>query len=273
MANVRPARIMEYWEDLIPVSLIIGVVTIQLLLYFSSWSPLAILAVVVPLQAVQQISRAIMHYHHHRNVFRIAALNRIYEVMLFFCTGLSPQQFTLHHVLGHHTMYLDPTTDVLRWKRPDGTRMTDAEFVIKGVIGLYKYPFLLGPKYPTIYARFKRWLVISLLLLTALVVHNPVNALIIYVGPMTFLLFDIIRLNFWDHVGVEGTDHYNGSRNTLSWAYNFFTFNSGYHTAHHVEPALHWSKVKALHERIADRIPPELNEGLGQVALFIPPKR
>jgi len=40
--------------------------------------------------------------------------------------------------------------------------------------------------------------------------------------------------------------------------YNLRTLNLGYHTAHHLRPRLHWSKLPALHARIVAGIPPEL---------------
>jgi beta-carotene hydroxylase len=36
------------------------------------------------------------------------------------------------------------------------------------------------------------------------------------------------------------------------------TFNSGYHTAHHVNPGLHWSRLPEFHHQLRDRIPAEL---------------
>ncbi|HEV2852180.1 MAG TPA: fatty acid desaturase [Thermoanaerobaculia bacterium] len=36
------------------------------------------------------------------------------------------------------------------------------------------------------------------------------------------------------------------------------TFNSGYHTAHHVKPGLHWSRLPEFHRQLRDRIPAEL---------------
>lgn len=266
------ARWMEYPEDLIPVGLILVIVSVQLGLYLSPWSTWTVAVIVLLVLPVQQVSRAILHFHHHRNVFRVAALNRIYEVLLFLCTGLSPQQFTLHHVLGHHVTYFDHVHDALRWKRPDGARMSVPEFLLTGTLGLYRVPFQNGPRYPRIFRRFKVWLVVCLALLAALIAYDPLRALVVYVGPMLILMVDIIRLNLWDHVGVEGQDHLTASRNTLSTFYNVVTFNSGYHTAHHIDPSMHWSRVPELHAKIAPQIPPELNEGEQRFVTWWPPR-
>lgn len=40
---------------------------------------------------------------------------------------------------------------------------------------------------------------------------------------------------------------------SYSWLYNFIWFNNGYHAEHHYRPKQHWSKMKELHEQIADK--------------------
>ncbi|MCA9694578.1 MAG: fatty acid desaturase [Myxococcales bacterium] len=238
-----------------------GCFAIQLSLYFfeASLSTAAIvMAVILP---AQQLARACLHFHYHCSVFVVPALNRLYEVALFFCTGLSPHQFTLHHVLGHHVLYFNPRRDPLGWQRADGAKMTFLEFLAKGTVNLYRFPFQLGPRYPRIFRRFKRWLAFVLGLLGVLVALDPARALIIWVIPMVVLLVDIIRLNWWHHVGLEASDHARASRNDLRRAYNIITFNSGYHTVHHIHPGKHWSLLAAEHQAIAHTIPDELNQG------------
>jgi fatty acid desaturase len=42
---------------------------------------------------------------------------------------------------------------------------------------------------------------------------------------------------------------------------NWIFFNNGLHTAHHLRPGLHWSRLRAFHEEVvAPRISEELNE-------------
>lgn len=262
-------RVLDYQEDLAPVSLIWIVSLIQIALFFSPWPHWVVAICVLLLMPVQQLSRAILHYHYHRNMFRVWWLNRVFEVQNFLCSGLSPYQFTLHHVLGHHNEYFDPVTEPLRWKRPDGKIMGNLEFLVKGTINLYAVPVRIGPRYPRIYRRFKAGLVFCLALLALLTALNPARALIVYLGPMFIILVDIIRLNWWHHVGLESDDHLTASRNDVTRFYNWVTFNSGYHTAHHVKPTLHWSRLPALHAELADRIPAEMNQAEKSAPPFI----
>src|SRR5262249_38972172 len=54
---------------------------------------------------------------------------------------------------------------------------------------------------------------------------------------------------------------YNHSRNFVGKFVNWWTYNNGYHTIHHVEPGLHWSLLPAEHDkRIAPHIHPNLDQ-------------
>ena len=60
------------------------------------------------------------------------------------------------------------------------------------------------------------------------------------------------------HAGLDTQNPYEASHNILHRSYNILTGNLGYHTAHHVKPKLHWSKLPAFHATIAHRIPDHL---------------
>ena len=60
---------------------------------------------------------------------------------------------------------------------------------------------------------------------------------------------------------LDAHDHLTASRNRAGHLYNRLTFNSGYHTAHHLRPGLHWSQLPRFHQEIGDRIPAPLVDG------------
>jgi fatty acid desaturase len=60
------------------------------------------------------------------------------------------------------------------------------------------------------------------------------------------------------HAGLDTQNPYEASHNIMHRTYNILTGNLGYHTAHHVKPKLHWSKLPEFHATIADRIPDHL---------------
>jgi hypothetical protein len=64
--------------------------------------------------------------------------------------------------------------------------------------------------------------------------------------------------NYIQHVHTDPWSEHNHSRSFTGAGMNFFLFNNGLHTAHHETPGAHWSTLPALHEKIANRIHPEL---------------
>lgn len=82
--------------------------------------------------------------------------------------------------------------------------------------------------------------------------------MIVFVAPMLLAIFNVARLGYDQHAGLDLDDHLGASRNNESRLYNLVTFNSGYHTAHHVKPWLHWSRLPGFHHELRDRIPAEL---------------
>jgi fatty acid desaturase len=99
---------------------------------------------------------------------------------------------------------------------------------------------------------------VGLVPLAVLLYLDPLKALIVFIGPMLLAVFNVARLGFEQHAGLEMDDHLHASRNIESRLYNLVTFNSGYHTAHHVKPGLHWSRLPEFHHQLRDQIPAEL---------------
>jgi beta-carotene hydroxylase len=70
----------------------------------------------------------------------------------------------------------------------------------------------------------------------------------------------IVTINLLQHEGLDADDVLLGSRNVTGTWGNWLLFNNGYHTAHHLRPALHWSALPAFHrQELAPRLPPELD--------------
>ncbi len=246
-------KILRYPEDRWPLAYTLMVFAVQLGLFFGVESLWVTALCVVLFQPVQAVAIACNHYQHHLNIFTVRWLNRVYETILFLQTGTPPYLITLHHNLGHHPHYLEPERDTLRWQD-----RSLAECLVKNFAGHVTWTMALGRRYPRVYSRLKIMAAVSLVPLAVLLCLDPVKALIVFVGPMLLAIFNVARLGFEQHAGLEMDDHLHASRNIESRLYNLVTFNSGYHTAHHMSPGLHWSRLPELHSQLRDRIPAEL---------------
>ena len=87
---------------------------------------------------------------------------------------------------------------------------------------------------------------------------DPLRSLIVFIGPMVLLLLVLLDNTYGQHAGTGTENHYVASRNVELPLYNLTSWNLGFHTAHHLLPGLHWSKLPELHGQIRDRIPEEL---------------
>jgi len=240
------------------LALVASVLAVQLWLFFRVESLLWTTAGVAALFPFQSVTIACVHYQHHRAVFGSGLLNRLYEMVLFLETGLPPYLLTLHHNLGHHREYLRPATDTLRWRHPSGEPMTLATYLWLNLRDLVPNTIAVGRQHPTVLAKLQWLLVPALLPLIALLAIDPRKALLVFVLPMFVNVLNTIRIGYQQHAGLDTSDQLTASRNQGGRLYNLLTFNSGYHTAHHLKPGLHWSELARFHGEIRDRIPPGL---------------
>lgn len=86
------------------------------------------------------------------------------------------------------------------------------------------------------------------------------KALLFVVIPQQVSLYSVLVFNYVQHVHADEESDYNHSRNITGPVLNFLLLNNGYHTAHHLAPAVHWSKLAEQHQKIAEHIDPSLNE-------------
>lgn len=252
-----PAKfsLLRHRADIPAVLLVLTIFGIQLWAFFSIQNPWQLVALVALLMVVQVSCGAVCHNHHHVNIFTRAWANRWLEVVMYLQTGTSGYSWTIHHNIGHHGDYLDQERDPARWQEPDGSVMHRLKFDFYNAAMIYPEIWKLGRHYPVLFARFKRWFLIGNLVLLGFVLINPVNALIVFVAPMVIMLVVLLDNTFQQHSGLSTADHYLASRNVEHPFYNLTSWNLGYHTAHHMYPGVHWTKLPEIHARIRHRIP------------------
>lgn len=262
-ARVPPRRSVlttcfRHREDVVPVACIVSLSLLDLLVFFrvhdvrilAAW----LFVVLLPKACICSWN----HHHQHLFTFHQPLLNRLLELSYAFHTGITTNAWVLHHVLGHHVNYLDQSKDESGWKRRDGTTMGELEYTL--VIALTGYPRAshVGRRYPRHRLGFYGMGLLVLLLLAAAFVWNPLNALVVFAVPMLAGYLVTCWHTYCHHAGLDTQNPYEASHNIMHRSYNILTGNLGYHTAHHVKPKLHWSKLPAFHATIADRIPDHL---------------
>lgn len=253
--------VFKHKEDRIPTLLILSLTVVDFYLYFtveSVWFLIAYwLLMIIPKGTIA----AWNHHHQHAATFSSVFLNRILEQSYALHSGQTTNLWLLHHVLGHHFNYLDQTKDESRWKREDGAKMGPLEYTIDVTVTAYQRAYQVGKSKP-MHARHLRAFVLfsslTALIVLALVIYQPVQALFLFVLPMIGSLMFTAWVTYDHHAGLDTDKHFEASYNIVNPLFNKLTGNLGYHTAHHYRQGLHWSKLPELHETIKDKIPDEL---------------
>ena len=79
----------------------------------------------------------------------------------------------------------------------------------------------------------------------------------------------IIGINLLQHQDCDVASKFDHSRNVTGRLTNWLLLNNGFHTAHHLRPALHWSRLPEFHRH---HVRPHINPALdhpGILALVI----
>ncbi|HEX6591706.1 MAG TPA: fatty acid desaturase, partial [Moraxellaceae bacterium] len=247
--------VYRYREDIAPSLVILGICIIQLCTFFLVESLWVVAAVMLILLSCSAMPGSISHNHHHVPTFTRPWMNRIYEVLLFLQVGIPPYAWTLHHNLGHHKDYLDQEKDPSNWRLRDGRVMSRLRYDVVGSLRIYPEIWRIGRDFPELFRRFKVWSAISLAVLGVFILIDPVKALLLFVAPMPIMYLGLLDNTYMQHSDLDTDSELTASRNTTSRLYNFISWNLGYHTAHHMKPHLHWSRLPAFYAEIEKDIP------------------
>jgi beta-carotene hydroxylase len=212
------------------------------------------------------VSVAVMvHNHKHVPMWRKKWLNVLTDNWLTVFYGFPVFSWVPTHMHNHHR-HVNTEPDYTRtWRYTERNN----------IFTLLSYPSISGrDQQGPVWEYYKKqwsadrsrfWLLtlqaVSLVVWTAFwLILDWRKGLLYVIVPQQVSLFSVLIFNYVQHIHTDETDEYNNSRNIVGWALNFFLLNNGYHTAHHLYPGLHWSKLPDKHREIAHRIRPELNE-------------
>jgi len=256
---VPPAmKLFRHREDIIPVVCIVTLSLLDLVVFFSARSVWVLLVWLIVVIGPKACICSWNHHHQHLFTFTSALLNRLLEIVYAFHTGITTNAWVLHHVLGHHVHYLDQSKDESAWKRRDGTTMGELEYTVTIALTGYLRAFQVARRYPRYQAGFFGMGLVVFLLLAGAFAWNWVNAIFVFAIPMLAGYVVTCWHTYCHHAGLDTQNPYEASHNILHRSYNILTGNLGYHTAHHVKPKLHWSKLPEFHATIAGKIPADL---------------
>lgn len=251
-------KIFRYKADILPTAIITALFCADLVVYFVIDDFVVLIVWALLGLAPKACICAWNHHHQHSPTFNRVYLNRIIELIYAFHTGITTNAWVLHHNLGHHVNYLDQTKDESRWKWRDGTTMSCLPYTLRLAVTGYIDAYKVGKNYPKYQQSFLQMGVVVFLLLAVMFFMRPLQALIVFFVPMVIGYITTCWHTYYHHAGLDTDDYLEASYNIMHKWYNILTGNLGYHTAHHMKQALHWSKLPEFHATIEKDIPAEL---------------
>ena len=265
------STVFRYSADRIPVSFIFSFTLLDLFVYFlveNIWLLVSyFILTIIPKGCIC----AWNHHHQHTKTFHFTPLNRLLELSYGLHTGVTTNQWLLHHVFGHHHNYLDQSQDESRWQRSDGSKMNELEYTLSVAATAYPRAWRVGKKYPKHLRTHLIYTALTFTTAVLLVLANPLQGIMVFILPMCTGLLITAWATYDHHAGLESKDEFSASFNTMNSAYNLVTGNLGYHTAHHYKQGAHWSELPELHSKIKDKIPSQLyRSSLWDLLIHIP---
>ena len=221
---------------------------------------------ILPTYVLAIVALVVKHNHVHCPTFRSAGWNSAFEVWLSVLTAHPTSGILTSHNVLHH-----------------GHNNTDADFVRCSLVR-HRWNFInlmmfFFASVRTMYANKPSdlnnwrhslpelyWQAIAERILTygfllVLVLLDWRSTLKYCAGPWVFAQWVLVTINLLQHQDCDFNSEYNHSRNLTGRFLNWLLLNNGYHTAHHMFPAAHWSKLPVIHQRVVTaRTDPSLDE-------------
>ncbi|MEM9067305.1 MAG: fatty acid desaturase [Myxococcota bacterium] len=207
----------------------------------------------------------------HCPIFKRRGLNKFWQVVLTLTYGHPVSSYVPGHNLSHHK-HTQSERDVMRTTK---TRfrwhlLNLFLFMLMCVPGIMKADTAYTKSMRTRHPRWFRQMAYELVALWGitgvLLFLDWQKTLVLWVVPHLYAQWGIVTMNLLQHDGCDQTSEWNHSRNFVGKLVNWFTFNNGFHTIHHMKPGLHWSLTPAAHAEI---VAPHIHPNLDQKSLFV----
>lgn len=224
------------------------------------WTPLYLL------QLIMAVSVSVMtHNHKHLAMWKSKFMNIMTDNWLTMFYGFPVFAWEPTHMNNHH-VHVNTEEDYTRTHRYTEknnlfTLLTypsiSSRFQMKHVVDFFFSRWEVSKKK----FFFNTLQVISLFVFIAVaLVIDWQKALVYVIIPQQISVYSVLIFNYIQHVHADEETKYNNSRNMTGAILNFVLINNGFHTAHHISPGAHWSKLKEKHYKLEDKIDPSLNE-------------
>lgn len=252
---------MRYRIDWIPLSVVSACFGLSLMTLFVELPAPALIGIFLLIMFLRNPTLCAQHNHSHLSMFRNRGANFLYDLLLAQTTGYGTPEWELQHNRGHHSHYLNPDADIAGSVDPrTGETMSLGYYIWQGYWRIFPDARAIAERerdlgHPRMLRRLWTHAGIQLALTALWLAINPLMATLFFVVPNLLGRAMVWWGSYWHHLEVPRNEVYDGCRTEEHPIFNWISFNSGHHTAHHEKPALHWSLLPARTAAIRERIP------------------
>ncbi len=207
---------------------------------------------------------AMHHNHAHVAIWRKPILNSLTDFWFTIFQGHPGFIFGPAHIENHHR-YRNREQDFNRtYRRADsnnffGFLIHPLESVVVVVpVGAAFLRNLWQERRSQLYLILFHYCALFSVIVIALVLDWR-KAVLYVIVPQVAALFFLLASNYLQHAHTDEESDNDHSRNFIGLLNPLF-FNVGYHTAHHADGAMHWSRLPQAHAAMASKISPQLIE-------------
>ena len=217
------------------------------------------------------VACVVKHNHVHCRTFRDARWNRVLEHALGLATGQPATGIVTAHNVRHH----GANQSARDWVRAS---LVDFRW---NWLNLLAFPFVAVARMradrpsdlahwrrtrPALYRRAVRERVTLYAFIATTLTLDWTATLAYVAGPWLFAQWALVTINLLQHQGCDPASELDHSRNVTGCFVNWLLLNNGFHTAHHLRPALHWSRLPAFHDT---RVRPGMRADLSERSLLV----
>lgn len=263
--NARRSRFLQHSSDLYAIALVTGMLALMVV-PFALPLPQAVAVAWIVLAAFVNIAvNLVNHNHTHVRTFGPEWANRVFELLLTLTRGSSATFIAVIHNRNHH--HHEGTAK--DWFAP--ANQGDGPLPLRPLVYVLRTlnRFRAGARARSMPRRLRAAirrehaaLAVFLLVLLAL----DWRKVMLFIGvPLTVGNLFVVLTNLIHHDGAAVGSAYDGSFTYTSRLENLLFLNGGYHAMHHLDPALHWSRLPAEHAR---RLAPHAAPSMVRKSMF-----
>ncbi|HEX5111443.1 MAG TPA: fatty acid desaturase [Saprospiraceae bacterium] len=162
--------------------------------------------------------------------------------------GNTPETYFAHHIVMHHVEnnMEEDASSTLHYQRDNPVHFLKyfLRFITMGFVDTFMY--LFHRKRKKVYMRMTEGEVVYILFCIAMCFVNFRAAMMVLIVPVIYARFIMMLGNWTQHSFIDKSDpdgHFSSVYNCINNVYNRNCWNDGYHSIHHLNPALHYTDI------------------------------